>query len=34
MIHIMEISDTDFNITMLNIVNELKDKIDNFLRKE
>lgn len=30
----MEISDTDFNITMLNIVNELKDKIENFLRKE
>lgn len=29
----MEMSDTDFNITMLNMINELKDKIDNFSRK-
>lgn len=29
----MEISDTDFNITMLNMFNELKDKIDSFSRE-
>lgn len=29
----MEMSDTDFNITMINMINELKDKIDNFSRE-
>lgn len=29
----MEMSDTDFNITMLNMINELKDKIGNFSRE-
>lgn len=33
LIHIMKTSGTDFNITMFNVSNELKHKIDDFSRE-